>query len=191
MIGGEHYPFPSRLSFILNNPLRRCLHSPRRVVEALGVKETDTVLDFGCGPGFYTIPFAKAVRRVIAVDIQPKMLDEVLRYAEKEGVRVECLQSDGQEIPLPDQSCDLIFLSGVYHELGNKESILMELLRLLKLGGRIAIKEKTKKGLVSIGPPIVNLEEVRDKLKTAGFSIIETISLQNDSLIIATNKLKS
>jgi len=71
-------------------------------MDALGVKAMDSVLDFGCGPGFYTIPFAKVAHDVVAVDIQTKMLEKVSKYAERNNVKVRTIQSDGQAIPLPD-----------------------------------------------------------------------------------------
>ena len=77
-------------------------------------------MDFGCGPGFFTVPFAKIAKEVVAVDSQPKMLGKLSKYAKKNGVIVKAIQSDGKSIPLPGGSFDLIFLSGVYHELGEK-----------------------------------------------------------------------
>jgi ubiquinone/menaquinone biosynthesis C-methylase UbiE len=133
------------------------------------VKATDAVLDFGCGPGFYTIPFAKIAREVVAVDIQSKMLGKVSKYAQKNGVKVKALQSDGQSIPLPDDYFDLIFLSGVYHELAEKKKVLTELKRLLKPGGRIVIRERTETGHITLGPPAVDTKEVSEELRAVGF----------------------
>ena len=155
------------------------------------MKQTDIVLDFGCGPGFYTVPFARIAREVVAVDIQSKMLGKVSRCTEKEGVKVKCLQSDGQTIPLPDESCDLIFLSGVYHELADKRSVLTELFRLLKPDGRVVIREKTRSGRITLGPPAVDTEEVFDNLRAAGFLAIGTAIVDNDdktTLMTATKK---
>ena len=67
--------FPAHLSFLLDNPVRRWRDPPARILERLGIGGETVVLDFGCGPGFYTIPFARIARRVVAVDIQPEMLE--------------------------------------------------------------------------------------------------------------------
>jgi len=172
LIGTEGRPFPAWLSFHLNNELRRRSHPPEKVIDVLGVKATDAVLDFGCGPGFYTISFAKIAREVVAVDIQSKMLGKVSKYAEKNGVKVKALQSNGQSIPLPDRYFDLIFLSGVYHELAEKGQVLTELKRLLKPGGRIVIRERTKNGHISLGPPAVDTKEVSEELRAVGFTAL-------------------
>ena len=174
LLGEDGHPFPAWLAFHLNNPLRRHFHPPEKTVSVLGVKGTDAVLDFGCGPGFYTIPFAKIAREVIAVDIQPKMLEKVARYAEKNRVKIKSLQSDGQLIPLPDNSFDLVFLSGVYHHLTDKRRVLTELTRLLKSGGRIVIRERTEPGSIILGPPSVDKEEVFTDLKAVGLVSLET-----------------
>jgi len=179
---GSHV-FPSWLSFILSNPLRKWLHSPSKVIDKLGVKPSDVVIDFGCGPGFYTIPFAKAARRVIAIDIQPEMLEKAAKYAEKNDVKVEFLQSDGRHIPLPDYSTDLIFLSGVFHELDYKQEVLKEFSRLLKESGRLAIKEKTKRSL-SPGPPIVKISEIKNLMQSVGFKVSNEIEIGNDTMIL-------
>ncbi|MGA3407062.1 MAG: hypothetical protein ABSD49_15135, partial [Candidatus Bathyarchaeia archaeon] len=60
-----HKRFPERLSFLLYNPIRRRLNPPTRLISRLGVGDKDTVIDFGCGPGFYTIPLARIAARTI------------------------------------------------------------------------------------------------------------------------------
>ena len=68
---------PSWLAFVLNNPLRKLLQNPEKILKGL-VQEGQTAVDLGCGPGFFTLPLARMVGesgRVIAVDLQSKMLD--------------------------------------------------------------------------------------------------------------------
>lgn len=178
------HPFPSRLSFILKNPIRRYFDSPERVLKILSIKRRDVVVDFGCGPGFYTIPFAKIVGRVIAIDVQTKMLEKAEKYAKRNNVKVEFFQSDGRQIPLPNNIADLIFLSGVFHELDEKHTVLKELARLLKQSGKLAIKEKTRKSLSPIGPPIVKISEITSSLKSAGLTVSDKIELGNDTIVV-------
>lgn len=180
MIGTEGHPFAAWLSFHLNNELRRRSHPPEKIIHVLGVKATDAVLDFGCGPGFYTVPFAKIAKEVVAIDIQSKMLGKVSKYAGKNGVRIKALQSDGQSIPLPDGCFDLIFLSGVYHELAEKRKVLTELKRLLKPGGRIVIRERTQSGHITLGPPAVDTNEVSEELTAAGFASFASVTDPSD-----------
>jgi precorrin-6B methylase 2 len=54
-------------------------------LDRLGVRVDDVVIDFGCGPGFYTIPLAGLAGRVIAIDSQTGMLEKASKYAAKKG----------------------------------------------------------------------------------------------------------
>ena len=182
----SHKRFPEKLAFILNNRIRRFLEPPDQLILKLDLRATDVVVDFGCGPGFYTIPISKIVARTIAVDISPRMLEKTDSNARKNGVTVDLLVTDGTEIKLEDQSADLIFLNHVFHEVVDKRKVLSEFLRILKRSGRLAIVERTRGGLLSgrVGPPTVDQVKVVQDLERAGFSIIQTITYGNDSIIV-------
>ena len=180
LLGTKGHPFPAWLSFHLNNEVRRCSHPPEKIIDGLGVKAADVVLDFGCGPGFFTVPLAKVAREVVAIDSQPKMLGKLSKYAKKNGVKVKALQSDGQSIPLPDGSFDLIFLSGVYHELVEKRKVLTELKRLLKPGGRIVIRERAQSGHIALSPPAVDTTEVSEELRALGLTALAPVTGPSD-----------
>ncbi len=181
----EHSAFPAWLSFLLNNPIRRWRDPPRKMIEKLGIDRTSTVLDFGCGPGFFTIPMARVAKAVVGVDVQPEMLEKTSRYASREGVKVETVQSDGTEIPLPDAMFDLVFLSHVYHEVREKQRVLAEFQRVLKPGGRLVIVESTKSPFLGLGPPAMDLEEVREQLTIAGFGVSEIADIKGRAMITA------
>jgi ubiquinone/menaquinone biosynthesis C-methylase UbiE len=79
---------PPWLSFTLTNFFRRMFHDPKKIL-ARFIKSGDTVVDVGCGPGFFTIPMARMVGEkglVIAADINRGMLKRVKRRAERAGV---------------------------------------------------------------------------------------------------------
>ena len=181
-----HKRFPERLAFVLDNRVRRFLEPPDRLISKLDLSASDVVVDFGCGPGFYTIPIAKLVARTIAVDISPQMLKKTGSNAMKNGVTVELLTTDGTSIKLEDQSVDLIFLNHVFHEVVDKRKVLSEFLRILKRSGRLVIVERTRGGFFSrrVGPPIVDKIEIAQDLKRYGFSTIHTITCGNDSIVV-------
>lgn len=174
----------SSLSFVLNNLFRRWLHPPSRILNSLGMRASDTVLDFGCGTGFFTIPFAKKARRVISIDVQTAALEKAEKYAAKSKVKVEFFQNDGKSIPLPDSVADLIFLRRVYHELDDKQAVLKELARLLKPNGRLVIIEKTEKRLMPIGPPVVSVSEIETAMQNVGLKVSEKIGMGNETIVI-------
>ena len=175
------------MAFLLNNPIRMKLNPPERLISKLGIDSNDVVVDFGCGPGFITIPLAKVSGKAIGVDVSPRMLERADRYAKRAHVSVELLQSDGSDLKLADKSVDLILLNHVFHEVENKQGTLGQFLRVLKPSGRVAIVEKTRGGGVfsgKFGPPIINEEEVTQALRNAGFDSVEAISNAKDSIII-------
>ena len=70
----------------LENPARKEELSPEKLLSLIPIKETDTVLDFGAGTGYFTIPAAKAVKgKVYALDLDAEMLEFIKAKALEEG----------------------------------------------------------------------------------------------------------
>jgi len=67
------------LALFLGNPLRRLTMNADRVLTRMGVQEGLTVLEVGCGPGFFTIPAARMVGEgtIYALDVHPMMTENV------------------------------------------------------------------------------------------------------------------
>ena len=83
-----HHICPWWLAYFFDNPLRRLVHSPRRMF-AEYLSAGMTVVDIGCGMGFFSIALAEIVKeqgKVLAVDIQPQMLSVLRRRAERAGL---------------------------------------------------------------------------------------------------------
>jgi 2-polyprenyl-3-methyl-5-hydroxy-6-metoxy-1,4-benzoquinol methylase len=79
----QHKVCPWWKAYTFDNPIRKLLHPPRRVLGAY-IKERMTVMDVGCGMGHFSIGMAKLVGengKVIAVDLQQKMLNVMLKPA--------------------------------------------------------------------------------------------------------------
>ncbi len=153
---GEDQPKTTFHSFY---PIRRFLDPPERLIGKLSIDPDDTVVDFGCGPGYFLIPLAKVARRAIGVDVSPRMLEKASTKAKKKGVSIELLQNNGTGIRLEDNSADLIFLNHVFHEVDDKPTVLGEFHRILKPAGRLAIVERTHDSwrlLNNLRPPVVD-----------------------------------
>ena len=79
---------PPWKGYLLLNPLRKLLENPNKILGQF-VREGMTVLEPGCGMGYFTLPLARLVGpegRVVAVEIQPKMLSALERRARKAGL---------------------------------------------------------------------------------------------------------
>jgi len=135
---------PYQMAFILDNWFRKLIQKPGKIVGNY-INEGDTVIDVGCGPGFFSIDMARMVGKtgkVIAADLQPQMLEKVKKKALKHGVseRMEFHQCQSVSIGL---DCKADFILGYYmiHETGNPRSFLAEMSQALKTGGKLLIVE--------------------------------------------------
>ena len=114
----------------------------RKPMERAGIKEGQTILDFGCGPGFYTIAAAKMVGakgKVYALDIHPLAVRSVEKKAKKEGLtNITTILSD-RDTGLPDQSIDVALAYDMIHMVKDKQALARELHRILKPNGLLSV----------------------------------------------------
>ena len=103
------HPYSASGAFFLDNPIRLWIQPPSELVEKLAISPNDVVVDFGCGPGYYTIELAKKTKMVMAVALSPEMLKKAQKKAAKAGAKnIQFLQSDGKSLQLGDSSVDMI-----------------------------------------------------------------------------------
>ena len=118
---------------------------PQKLLKALNLKPGQTAADIGCGNGFYTLRMAEIVGRsgrVLAVDIQPEMLQLLRGRAAEAGIaNIDPILGEPGEPKLPPSAVDLILLVDVYHEFSYPERMLQSMHESLKPGGRVAIAE--------------------------------------------------
>jgi ubiquinone/menaquinone biosynthesis C-methylase UbiE len=135
---------PWWLCFIFDNPLRRFFQNPRRILSPY-VKEGWTVLDVGPGMGYYTIPLARIVGptgKVIAADLQEKMLKAVHSRAVKAGVekRIVLHQAKPDSIGVIEP-VDFCLAFWMVHEVPDKKRFLGQIAAILKPGGLLLFVE--------------------------------------------------
>lgn len=115
------------------------------MVKQLNVQPGQTVCDLGAGNGFYTIWLAKLVGekgRVLAVDIQPEMLQMLKQRAQTENLsNIDPILGTTVDPKLPDGKLDLVLMVDVYHELSNPVEVLAGVRKSLKPHGRLALVE--------------------------------------------------
>ena len=118
---------------------------PDAVLEAMGLELGDVAADIGCGSGYYARRMAGRVGsdgRVYCVDIQPEMLDLLKVRAREQGIRnVDLIVGEIHDPRLEKESCDLILMADVYHELSHPAEVLQLLRKALKPEGRVAALE--------------------------------------------------
>lgn len=129
----------------LERPEREKEEAPTKLLKALAVKEGMVVADVGAGSGYHAFRLAPLVGdkgKVLAVDIQPEMLDLMKKKAAKAGVKnIELIKGTETDPKLPKGEVDLIILVDVYHEFSHPYEMAEKMVAALKPGGRIAFVE--------------------------------------------------
>jgi ubiquinone/menaquinone biosynthesis C-methylase UbiE len=96
--------------------------------------------DVGAGTGFITAGIALLVKRVYLIDGSEKMLD-VARENLKDFKNLEFHHADGQKIPLPDESLDVVFANMYLHHCPDPAAAIYEMVRVLRPAGRLVITD--------------------------------------------------
>ncbi len=154
-----------------------------------GLRPGETVLDLGSGGGIDVLLSAKRVGptgKAYGLDMTDEMLALARENQKKAGVEnVEFLKGEIEQIPLPDNSVDVIISNCVINLSADKDRVLAEAFRVLRPGGRVAVSDVVVRGEVPavirrsvelwIGCVAGALEEqeYREKLAKAGFEAID------------------
>lgn len=118
-----------------------------------GIKEGDIVLDLGSGAGndcFIARAETGESGKVIGIDFSPQMIEKARKNAIKRGyTNVEFIEGDIEDIPLADNSIDVVVSNCVLNLLPEKNKIFKEIHRVLKHGGHFCVSDVVLNGVFS------------------------------------------
>ncbi len=174
----SHHVCPWWLGYLLASPIRRVYYQPAKVLAA-HVREGMTVLEPGPGMGFFTLELARLVGpsgRVIAVDIQPRMLTGLRRRASKAGVldRLDTRLAAPDSLGLANLQgmVDFTLAFAMVHELPAAAAFFREVAQASKPGARLLLVEPV--GHVTASHFDAELQAARD----AGFALVGSPSVR-------------
>ena len=129
---------------LMGSSLRRWLQNPGKILQNTNIARGQTVVEVGCGPGFFTLDAAEMIGesgRLVAIEPLSDFVDKVRGEIKQAGLKnVEVLNRDALNTGLEDNSVDLVLLLGVvpFPTLPLKK-LLPEMHRILKPGGSLAV----------------------------------------------------
>jgi ubiquinone/menaquinone biosynthesis C-methylase UbiE len=166
--GADYFPY--QLWFLLDNPLRRLLVNPRRLIDRLELSGSEDVLEVGPGPGLFSVELARRLTsgRLELLELQPEMLAKARRKLDRAGCsNVGFHAGDaGGGLPFSDGSFDVAFLAAVLGEVTDKPACVRSLARVLRPGGLLVVQEFFP------DPDRMRVPEIRGLAEPAGFRFI-------------------
>jgi ubiquinone/menaquinone biosynthesis C-methylase UbiE len=170
------YRFNPDKMHALDAPERRKLMPTEKLIGMLRLGATDTVVDLGAGTGYFSIPAAQLTTSIIhAIDVEPKMLEELKRRMDERGIsNIRPIIGVIENIPLEDGVADAVIASLVLHEAKPLSKGLREIYRVLKTKGRLLCLDWEPIESANMGPPLevrLSSSDMEKALNHAGFAV--------------------
>ncbi len=166
----------------LERPSREAEEQPSKIVNALELKPNNVVADIGAGTGYLSFLMAPTLTqgKVLAVDIQPEMLDIINFFKEEKHIdNVEPILATLNSPNLPPESIDLAVMVDAYHEFEYPYEVMEGIAKALKPGGRVALVEyRGENPFIMIkGLHKMTQKQVKKEMQTVGLTWQETKNL--------------
>jgi ubiquinone/menaquinone biosynthesis C-methylase UbiE len=176
-------------------PTSYAMQDPDEVFATLALQQGERFLDLGCGIGDYSLHASRLVRStglVTAIDHSQELTDNLKETARLQNIgNITVIHSDiTGPLPIPDNAVDACLFSTVLHipDISeNADSVVSEIHRVLKTGGRLGIVECSKKTL-SVGPPEhmrLDSGEVAEIVSRNGFHVERIIDFGFNYMVYA------
>lgn len=169
--------------FILfNNPKREEWEKTSRIMDAIGLKNGDTIADIGSGSGYYTYKFSQIVGeqgKVYAIDVKDGHLDFIGDFVKSQKIKnIQLVKSKMDDICL-EEKVDYLFICSLYHMIygvaseANRADFIGSIKKALKKGGRFIIVDNgpVESELMPYHGPYITKELIISQLSYYGFTL--------------------
>ena len=115
--------------------------NPAGVLEAVGLRRDMAAIDLCCGDGWFTLPMSKVAARVVAIDIDPHMLDAARdRLAAAGATNCEFVEGDAYELARHMRGpADFVLMANAFHGVPDQPRLADAIGKALKPAGRLAV----------------------------------------------------
>jgi SAM-dependent methyltransferase len=175
-----------------DDPARDEWQQPELVLAKMGKLEGKTVMDIGCGSGYFSFRLQASGAKVIAADVDQRFLDHVEQKRGESGIAPELMET--RKLPydnpkLAKGEVDWVLIVDTYHHIENRVPYFADVLKGLKQPGALMVVD-FKVEDSPVGPPKemrIGAEQVKSELGEAGFSKfdIDMTSLPHQYILIA------
>lgn len=155
------------------------------VLDKLDPEPDASIGDLGCGPGLFSLAFARRCPRgiVFAADVEPRQLDALsARLAAEEVRNVVPVLASPADPHFPPAALDLVFVADTYHHLEDRVEYMRRLAGALKPGGRVALLDY-KPGQLDLGPPPEHklpAGTMEREMREAGYVLVQSFDTHPD-----------
>lgn len=185
-MSGSHLFDPKNIA-TLERKDRKLWQNPDEILGKGDLKPDYIAADVGCGSGFFTVPLAQIVKKVFAIDAQQEMLDYLEIKIEKLQINnIELLLARKNELPLANDTIDLLISINTLHEFKKKDYMINEMRRVLKPDGQALICDFEKRD-TGFGPPVsirLARNEATTLFESIGFKILQIHPLKYHYLFV-------
>ncbi len=165
---------PQRSSW-LDRPNREIEEFPDRVIRNMNLKSGDVIADIGAGTGYFSFRLSPLVPegKVLAVDIQPEML-EILKKRKQKARAMNVIPILGSIMNpnLPEESVDVALMVDAYHEFSYPREMMENIVRALRPGGRLFLIEYKGEDASVAKSPLhkMTAAQARKEMKAVGLN---------------------
>jgi len=164
--------------FRADDPERKRWQDPEHILDAIGLAPGMTIVDAGCGEGFFALPAARRAGpqgRVIAFDINPDAVAALQEQAGREGLVHLTARAGAAEETVPCEGCaDIVLFANDLHDFADAQKAIENAHRMLRPGGTLANLD-WKVLRMDFGPPFgkrLSPQKAAALLQTGGFRIL-------------------
>jgi len=183
----EDHLFDPKKIEVLEQEDRKTWLNLEEILEKVEINSNFIAADIGCGSGVFTIPLSYKVKKVYAIDVQKEMLEFLEAKVKKYQLKnIEMKLAGENEIPLSDESIDLLISINTLHEFENRDQMILEMLRVIKPNGRALISDFQKKE-TGFGPPVfirLSKSDAIAAFEKNGFKILQTHEFKYHYLLV-------